>query len=103
MEVAELGLEQRSILNHLLQHFKDVFEEPKGLPPRRVKEQKIHLKPGQEPINVRPYRYAYHQKNEIERQVQELMKMGHIRHSQSAYSSPVILVKKKNNKWRMWC
>ncbi|WVZ05471.1 hypothetical protein V8G54_018817 [Vigna mungo] len=58
MEVAELGPEQQSVLNHLLQHFKDVFEEPKGLPPRRVKEHKIHLKPRQEPINVRPYRYA---------------------------------------------
>lgn len=53
------------------------------------------------PINVRPYRYPHLHKNEIERQVKELLANGHIRYSQSAYSSPVILVKKKNNKWRM--
>ncbi|XP_047172136.1 uncharacterized mitochondrial protein AtMg00860-like [Vigna umbellata] len=50
---------------------------------------------------MRPYKYSYHQKKEIVRQVQELIKVGHIRHNQSAYSSLVILVKKKNNKWRM--
>lgn len=53
------------------------------------------------PINVRPYRYPHLHKNEIERQVKELLANGHIRYSQNAYSSPVILVKKKNNKWRM--
>ena len=53
------------------------------------------------PINVRPYRYPHLHKNEIERQVKELLANGHIRYSQSVYSSPVILVKKKNNKWRM--
>ena len=82
----------------MLQNFVDVFAEPKGLPPVRAKEHRIILQPGQGPINVRPYMYAYHQKNEIEKQVRELMEVGHVRHSQSAYSSPVISVKKKNNK-----
>ncbi|WVY93239.1 hypothetical protein V8G54_032327 [Vigna mungo] len=95
-----LNPERKSILDNMLQHFSEVFEEPKGLSPVRVKEHQINLKPGQEPINVRPYRYAYHQKNEIEKQVLELMEVGYVRHSQSAYSSPVILLKKKNNKWR---
>lgn len=96
-----LSQEQRCVLNDVLQNFAEVFDEPKGLPPVRAKEHSINLQPGQGPINVRLYRYAYHQKNEIEKQVRELMEVGHVRHSQSAYSSPVILVKKKNNKWRM--
>ena len=66
-----------------------------------MKEHSITLKPGEAPVNVRPYRYPYHQKNEIERQVKELLENGWIRHSQSEYSSPVILVKKKSNQWRM--
>ncbi|WVZ07231.1 hypothetical protein V8G54_020577 [Vigna mungo] len=69
MEVAELGPEQRSVLNNMLQHFKDVFEELKGLPPRRTSAR--------------------------------VDGSGHIRHSHNAYSSLVILVKKKINKWRM--
>ncbi|KAD3067650.1 hypothetical protein E3N88_35530 [Mikania micrantha] len=52
-------------------------------------------------VAVRPYRYPHIQKNEIERQVQELLTLGMIRPSNSAYSSPVNLVRKKDNSWRM--
>lgn len=52
-------------------------------------------------MNVRLYRYSHHHKNEIEKQVQEMLQMGIIRPSQSALSSPVILVKKKDGSWRM--
>lgn len=58
-----LSPEYRSIVDNMLQHFNDVFEEPKGLSPVHM----INLKLGQEPINVRPYHYAYNKKNEIEK------------------------------------
>jgi hypothetical protein len=50
---------------------------------------------------VRPYRYPHHHKDEIERQIQNLLQQGVIRNSTSAFSSPVILVKKKDKSWRM--
>jgi len=71
-----------------------------GLPPKREVEHAIVLEPGSGPISVRPYRYPYLHKNEIERQVNELLQQKVIRRSNSSFSSLVILVK-KDSSWRM--
>lgn len=44
-------------LNKLLVDYKDLFSEPKTLPPTRMFDHNINLKPGAEPINIRAYRY----------------------------------------------
>ncbi|PNX97977.1 hypothetical protein L195_g021217, partial [Trifolium pratense] len=96
-----LEVGQARDLDNLLNVYVGVFQEPTGLPPKRKKEHVITLKEGEGAVNVRPYRYPHHHKNEIEKQVQEMMKTGIIRHSTSSFSSPVILVKKKDDTWRM--
>lgn len=88
-------------LGKLLTEFADIFQEPKGLPPARTHDHCIPLKPGAEPTNMRPYRYPYFQKTEIEKQVKVMLQSGIIRPSVSPYSSPVLLVKKKDGTWRM--
>ena len=80
----------------LLQQYNHLFQEPTGLPPQRAFDHHIPLIPGAQPVNVRPYRYAPQQKDEIERQVNEMLKYGIIRHSVSSFASPVLLVKKKD-------
>lgn len=52
-------------------------------------------------MSIRQYRYSPKLKSEIESQVAELLKTGMIRPSRSPFSSPVLLVKKKDHTWRM--
>ncbi|PNX99328.1 retrotransposon-related protein [Trifolium pratense] len=90
-----------SDLETILTQFQDVFKDQIQLPPERSQVHHIKLLPTHGAINVRPYRYPHHQKEEIERQVAELLQAGVIRPSMSDFSSPVILVKKKDKSWRM--
>lgn len=82
-------------MQDLLKEYNTLFQEPTKLPPRREIDHNITLKEGTEPVNVRPYCYAYFQKAEIEKQAQEMLNSGLIRPSTSPFSSPVLLVKKK--------
>ena len=50
----------------LLNNFTDVFSEPTALPPQRALDHTIPLKPNTKPVSLRPYRYPYFQKTEVE-------------------------------------
>nr|GEW87393.1 retrovirus-related Pol polyprotein from transposon 17.6 [Tanacetum cinerariifolium] len=51
--------------------------------------------------SVKPYRHSPTQKDAIEIMVKELLESGVIRPSQSPFSSPIVMVKKKDGTWRM--
>ncbi|KAJ9536215.1 hypothetical protein OSB04_un000601 [Centaurea solstitialis] len=97
MEGVEVKNEE---LDGLLEEFENVFHMSAGLPPERGREHGIVLKEGSGTINVRPYRYAHYQKDEIETLVKEMLDAGVIQPSNSPFSSPVLLVKKKDGSWR---
>lgn len=84
----------------LLEEFQVVFAEPKTLPQHRSWDHRIPLLPGAKPVNIRPYRYTPEQKNEIEAQIKEMLQQVLIIPSVSPFSSPVLLVKKKDQTWR---
>jgi hypothetical protein len=89
-----------SMVQQVLHKYNALFQEPTTLPPHRKFDHQIPLLPGATPVNMKPYRYAPHQKTEIEKQVQEMLKQGLIQESSSPFASPVLLVRKKDGTWR---
>lgn len=87
-------------IDSLLPKYEDVFGGPKELPPLRSHDHRIPMIEVSSPMSVRPYRYPYYQKNEIEKLVKEMLETGNIRPGQSPFSSPVLLVKKRDGSWR---
>lgn len=68
----------------VIAEFEDVFGEP-------IK-----------PIRIRPYRHKPQHKDEIERQIEELLRARITQRSSSLFALPVILVKKKDDTWRLY-
>ena len=88
-------------LLRLMDKFQKLFEEPQSLPPRRGCDHQIPLQDGAKPVCIRPYSHPCHLKNEIEKQIIDLLAVGLIRDNTSHYASLVILVKKADGSWRM--
>jgi hypothetical protein len=84
----------------LLQNYADVFATKVEFPPPRSCSHSIPLVPGARPVNVKPYRYALVLKDEIKKQVHEMLQSGLIQQSNNPFSSPILLVKKKDNTYR---
>jgi hypothetical protein len=87
-------------IQHLLEEYADVFEDPRTLPPSRFHDHHIPLLPNAVPVNSKPYRYSPLHKDEIENQVKALLAAGLIVPSTSPFASPVLLVQKKDGTWR---
>ncbi|EXB66633.1 hypothetical protein L484_024930 [Morus notabilis] len=65
--------EPRRKLDQLLDEFSDLFQEPSGLPPLRNCDHRICLQPNSAPVVIRPYRYPHLQKDEIEKQCEQML------------------------------
>lgn len=63
-------------------------------------EIKIKLK-DEVPFSYRPYRLSHAQKESVKRQIDELLELGIISPSNSEYSSPIVIVKKKSGEDRI--
>ncbi|XP_026443847.1 uncharacterized protein LOC113344001 [Papaver somniferum] len=89
-----------AILLPLLQEYTDIFQEPSTLPPERSLDHKIPLQPNSSPVNQRAYNCPYVQKRVVEQLVKEMLQTGIIQPSHNPFSSPKLLVRKKDNSWR---
>ena len=87
-------------INTLISKYASLFRPSANLPPSRSTDHTINLLPNSTPVNVRPYRFPYFQKKEIEEQVASMLEKGFIKPSSSPFSSLVLLVRKKDGSWR---
>jgi hypothetical protein len=87
-------------VQQLIQAYSGLFDPPTQLPPSRSCDHSIPLVPGAAPVYSRPYRFSPAIKDEVEKQVKEMLASGIIQKSTSPFSSAVLLVKKKDNTWR---
>lgn len=88
-------------LHGLLVIYSCVFDEGMILPLYREYDHKTELKEETNAVNIRPYRYAGLQKDEIEKMTREMLEVRVVRPSKSPFASPMVLVKRKDGTWRM--
>jgi hypothetical protein len=87
-------------VQEVIQANANLFEAPHTLPPSREFDHSISLYLDSIPVNCRPYRYTPQQKDEIERQIGDMLQAGLVTPSLSPHACPVLLVKKTDGSWR---
>ena len=99
-----LSTEEQQKWAALKAEFADILnnsELPAGGPPAGRTSHRIELVPGSAPSYAPRYRRPPKQEEEIERQVEKLLKKGIVQESTSAFGHNPLLVKKKDGTWRM--
>ena len=88
--------DKKSLLNTLLS-FPDVFNNSLGHTSVALHKMDAGDSP---PIRQYPRRLPYHHRAEVEKQVNDMLSQGDIQPSTSPWSSPIVLVKKKDGSCR---
>ena len=90
-------------LKSLLEQYRSLFAAklPNKLPPKRNIDHKIELIEGAQPPSRAPYRLSNKELEEMQRELNELLAINHIRRSKSPYGAPVLFVHRPDKKPRM--
>ena len=94
-----------SELKALLREFDDLFpdELPDQLPPERTVDHEIKVAEGTAPPSRPAYRLPKPELDELQKQIEELLRRGFLEPSKSPYGAPVFFVKKSDGSLRMVC
>lgn len=95
-----LSSNQREKLLDCLEHFIDCFDFHQEHPIVKSKIKHRIYTGDHPPIKQRPYRVSPTERRIIQTEVEKMIDMGVVKPSESPWSSPVVLVKKKDGTWR---
>ena len=96
-----ITVDQEKQIRDLIDEYKDVFaNDLSEIGSTHVVEHKIQLTENT-PIKSKPYKVSPKERQIIGDQIEEMLEQGIIRPSQSPYSSPIVLVKKKGDDKKM--
>ena len=91
---------QIAVMTDLMTEYQDIFAKDSG-DLGRTDKVKHRINTGDAPpIKQRPRRIPLHLREEARKQTQDMLERDIIEPSESPWSSPVVLVKKKDNTWR---
>ena len=98
---SNLSKEEKDQLQEILVHYSDVMAQYEyDIGKTAVVKHSIPLIDDQ-PIKQRAYRIPYTQQEEVQKKIQEMAEHNIIRKSSSPWSSPIVIVKKKDGAMRM--
>lgn len=88
--------EEKIFINKIIDHFQDIFHiMGDRLSCSSRETHKLPLKENIPPIHIRQYRLAESHKNEVNEQTKKMLEDNIIRHSNSPWNSPLLVVPKK--------
>ena len=93
----ELDASQIADARSVLCDFNEIFSDLPGC--TDTVEHEIELL-NDKPVKMKPYALPFHAEDVVKREVDNMLKMGIIKESNSPYASPIVLVKKKDNQTR---
>jgi len=73
-----------------------VFDTRTELPLERDQNHAINLVHGVDQMKVWSYRYPYNHKNHFEKMIQDMFNEGLIQPNNNPFSSPIVLIRKKD-------
>lgn len=106
LRTEHMNAEEKSTMIKLCKEYSDIFFKP-GDKLTFTSKVKHEIKTTDEiPVHVKTYRYPYIHKEEVQRQINDMLDKGIIRPSSSPWSSPIWIVPKKldasgQQKWRI--
>ena len=95
---SKLSASQKRDMKNLVFQYRDVFTDKPGT--TNLAKHKIEMVTD-DPVRVKPYPIPYSLREELKQDMEQMLDMGVIRKSDSPYSSPIVIVRKKDGSNRI--